>query len=157
MRIWANLKAKKESRGDLPLRKDKYFIDLLRGKRISPGNQTDILQTKLTTTIPDSGEIGNGHTNGSRQIFILVTMSTHNRLKQFFIHSDTSYGIGSRSQNFNIPTKICCTILRGRSYAFCSEQSLPTQIAEATRTPLSENNWRVTGSPFTTSEGIRIV
>ena len=73
----------------ITLRKDKDFIDLLRGKRISPGNETDILQSKLATTIPDGGEVRNGHTNGRSQVLVFISVSTHDRLKQFFIHETT--------------------------------------------------------------------
>lgn len=84
----ANLETKKKQGQNLPLRKDKDFIDLLRGKGIPPGNKTDILQSELTTTIPDGGEVRNRHTNGRSQVLIFISMSTHDRLKQFFIHTN---------------------------------------------------------------------
>lgn len=82
---WGKSESQKESRGRLPLRKNKDFIDLFRGKGIPQRNEPDIFQSELTTTIPDGGEIRHGHTNSRSQIFIFIPVSTHDRFKHLFI------------------------------------------------------------------------
>lgn len=77
---------KRKSRGNLPLRKDKDIIDLLRCQMIPGSDKTNILQREFSPTIPDGGKVRYRHTNGRSQVLALVSMVTHNLIKQFFIH-----------------------------------------------------------------------
>lgn len=79
-----------EKRGqELPSRKDKDIIDLLRRQRIPPRNQPDVFQIELAPTIPDRGKVRDRHADGSGKVFALIAVGMHDFFKHWLIiHRD---------------------------------------------------------------------